>query len=243
VSSTRQWFIAAHGRLIDIYHAACSPVGLPVGFGLSGHGPITEISDALAAKAATKPLGSIYVQANGWDEKGEWGGAGEAGQDAAVWAKIKGKLTAGLQDISAKAPRTVAQLTKMWDNARTLQAAGDLIVYVEQYFYQWDSGTGSFNSGAAAYAEFLRQVGLFKPSAVDGGGGEDELAALRAQLAALEAQVPALEDEVTADASAVGNAQAALTQAQAEANDSAARLAQLESDIAEVEAAIEALGG
>lgn len=239
-------FVTAHQRLIDIYHSACSPIGLPVGFGLSGHGPITNISGKLAEHAATKSIGEVFVQANGWDQNGEWGGGGESGQDASVWAKIKGKVTAALQDISAKAARNAAAVKKMWDNARTLQSSGVFIVYVEQYYYQWDGGRGSFHT-ADGYAEFIKQIGLFVPSVIPGGGGggghEEELAALRAQLAELQAQEPALTADRDADQVALGNAQSALQAAQAEATASVAALADLESDIADVEAQIKALGG
>jgi hypothetical protein len=238
----RERFIVAHRRLMAINHEACSPVGLPVGFGLSGHGPITEISGALAAYATTKPLGSIYVQANGFGPDGEWGGAGELGQDMQVWDKIEGTCGAGLQDISAKAPRTVAQVAKMFDNVLKLQAQGVLVVYIEQYFYQWDSGTGNFHDTPAAYAEFIRQIGLFEPSLLDDDSDGDGLEQLQAELAELQAQVPPLEAEVSADGAAVGNAQAALVQAQAEATDSAARLVALQADIARVQALIDALG-
>lgn len=239
----RDRFITAHKRIMDINHTACSPAGLPVGFGLSGHGPITEISGALADHATRKPLGSIFVQANGWGQEGEWGGAGEAGQDKEVWQDCKGKVTVAVQDISAKAPRTAAQVKKMWDNLKTLQADRVLVVYNESYFYQWDNGTGKFHADAAAFAEFRRQIAAFVPAGIPGDENEEELDALRAQLAALEAQLPPLEAEVSADAQAEGDALAAYQQAQAEAIDSETRFAALNAEIEAVRQQIEGIGG
>ena len=149
-SANTQNFLNAHKRLIDI--ALSEAAGkIPVGFGLSGHGPIGSISAGLATYMATKPVGLIYMQANGWDQTGEWGGPLESSLDASVWPNA---VRRGLQDISPNAARTPSDWDAMFANATNLPHGG--ATYLEIYVYQFASGTFNTPSGLTGMLDHIR---------------------------------------------------------------------------------------
>jgi hypothetical protein len=147
-------FIAAHQRLIDIAFAATGG-GVPVGFGLSGHGPIGNIAPALAAHMEDKGPDSerIFMQANGWGPNGEWGGALESSLDASVWPK---DVKRAVQDISPQACRSASNWQTMFGSAHSLGTT-----YIELYTYQW--ALGSMNCNQAAFDAMKAQIALFTP--------------------------------------------------------------------------------
>jgi len=148
-------FIAAHERLIDIALTAASGSGIPVGFGLSGHGPIGDIAPALAQHMEDRDptRTSIFMQANGWGPGGEWGGPLESTLDAGVWPK---HVDRAVQDISPSSCRTAANWQGMFASARTLQTT-----YVEIYTYQWQ--LGAMNCDQRALDEMRAQIGAYRP--------------------------------------------------------------------------------
>lgn len=155
-SSTTQWALAAHVRLVDIALAAAGGQ-IGIGFGLSGHGPIGAISAGLAAHMATVPSGLVFMQANGWDQTGEWGGPLESTLDASVWSKV---VLRGLQDISPTAARTPANWDTMFAAATNLP--GGSATYLEIYVYQFASG--QFNT-ATGLTSMLDHIRTWQPAA------------------------------------------------------------------------------
>ena len=129
--------------------AAAGRIG--VGFGLSGHGPIGSISAGLAAHMATVPSGLVFMQANGWDQSGEWGGALESSLDGSVWPKV---VRRGLQDISPGAARTAANWDTMFSAATNL--SGGRATYLEIYAYQFAVGQFNTSSGLSSMLDHIR---------------------------------------------------------------------------------------
>jgi hypothetical protein len=192
-SQNEQWMIASEKRMIDGAINAARGI-LPVGFGLSGHGPITNISGGIAAYLETKPKGSVTMQANGWAQGGEWGGALESALDQKVW--IHEDVVRGLQDISAPSPRTAA------DNKALFARVGSVpggIHYTESYYYEFGTNAiGRFHTDSAALNEFYNQLATvktltFTPANGGGGGGDnsEEIAALKKELADVQGQIAA----------------------------------------------------
>ncbi len=149
-STTATWTLNAHKRLVDIALAAAAG-RIGVGFGLSGHGPIGSISSGLATHMATIPSGLVFMQANGWDQSGEWGGALESSLDGSVWSKV---VRRGLQDISPSAARTPANWDTMFNAATNL--AGGRATYLEIYAYQFAVGQFNTSSGLTSMLDHIR---------------------------------------------------------------------------------------
>jgi hypothetical protein len=146
-------FIADHKKLMDISLEVFGPLGIPVGFGLSGHGPIVNIVKGLSEHALGKQ--GLYVQANGFAPGGEWGGQLEPELDALVWTK---PLQFGLQDIHPAngGARTTAQIDNMFNRAEALG-----VTYVENYPEQW---LAQYNQ-AGALARFKERLLAFDGTA------------------------------------------------------------------------------
>lgn len=142
VQFNKTGFINGHKRLVEIA-AAVQPAGVTFEFAMSGHGPIVDVGESIAAHMRLKmpEADRAAIQANGWSNTGQWGQSQQS-IDTQMDARFGDGNVVGVQAIQPWGQASYAQYTAAQATAAFQQATTAGARYAEIYLPSLTNAAG-----------------------------------------------------------------------------------------------------